>query len=79
MAAPRPPDTRTAPAARVLDWSLRRHWASRARPCRYCDGPATHLRDSSRKPAHKVCAEEAIARQDAERAEAYENERINIA
>ncbi len=72
----RPPDL-AAPAA-VFDWSGRRHWASKARPCRYCGGPPTHLRDSRRKPAHKVCAEHAFARQVAEYAEAYENERIKI-
>jgi hypothetical protein len=55
-----------------LDWTDRDlHWSWEERPCRYCERP-THLRDSKRKPAHKVCAEEALTRQAAEAAEAYQ-------
>ncbi|MFF0092779.1 hypothetical protein ACFYSF_22840 [Streptomyces canus] len=51
-----------------------------ALPCRYkCGGLPTHLRDSSGSPAHKVCAELALAQQIQEYAEAYENERLQIA
>ncbi|MFE6551660.1 hypothetical protein ACFVHS_25115 [Streptomyces sp. NPDC057746] len=59
----------------LLDWSGCGHWADRQRPCRYCEAP-THLRDSSRKPAHKVCAEAAVTQQAKEYAEAWENERL---
>lgn len=58
----------------LLDWRDARHWSHTARQCRYCPG-LTHLRDSKGKPAHKVCAEAALARQAAEAADAYENER----
>ncbi|MDX2645067.1 hypothetical protein PV341_16140 [Streptomyces sp. PA03-1a] len=58
----------------VLNWKSWDHWSDLQKPCRYCGG-LTNLRDSKRKPAHKVCAEEAIARQIAEQAESYENER----
>ncbi|MFI9026377.1 hypothetical protein [Streptomyces sp. NPDC053560] len=46
------------------------HWSEQALPCRYCGRP-THLRDSRGSPAHKVHAEDALARQQAEAAEAY--------
>lgn len=62
------------PPGGLLDWSDRSHWSDLARPCRYCQGP-TNLLDSQRKPAHKTCAEEAIARQIEEASESYENER----
>ncbi|MFF5968167.1 hypothetical protein ACFY64_31490 [Streptomyces collinus] len=63
----------------VLDWSARRHWKRKALPCRYqCGGLPTHLRDSSGSPAHKVCAEQALAQQFQEYAEAYENERFAL-
>lgn len=65
-----PPDD---PPGQVLDWSDRSHWGSREAPCRYCGKP-TRLRDSKGKASHKVCAEEALARQAAEAADAYENE-----
>ncbi|MER5882680.1 hypothetical protein ABT160_02510 [Streptomyces sp. NPDC001941] len=52
-----------------LDWSDSSHWSPRLRPCRYCGG-LTNLRDSRRSPAHKVCAEAALARQAAEAAQA---------
>ncbi|MFJ2733712.1 hypothetical protein [Streptomyces sp. NPDC087317] len=55
----------------LLDWTDSSHWDhTSARPCRYCGIP-THMRDSHRSPAHKVCAEEALARQAAEAADAY--------
>ncbi|MGW1615746.1 hypothetical protein ACWCQZ_41120 [Streptomyces sp. NPDC002285] len=58
----------------LLDWSDKSvHWSSRELPCRYCGGD-THLRDSKGKPAHKVCAEEALAMQAAEAADAYHQE-----
>ncbi|MEU0992309.1 hypothetical protein [Streptomyces sp. NPDC005953] len=55
----------------VLDWSDRSHYARDLKQCRYCPG-LTHLRDSKGKPAHKVCAEQALARQAAEAADAYQ-------
>jgi hypothetical protein len=58
---------------RLLDWRDPTHWSWTAKQCRYCPG-LTNLRDSKGKPAHKTCAEEALARQAAEAAEAYENE-----
>ncbi|MBP5870902.1 hypothetical protein F3K21_35180 [Streptomyces scabiei] len=56
----------------LLDWSDRSHWSHTPGPCRYCGKP-TNLRDSKRKPSHKVCAEEALAQQAAEAADAYQN------
>ncbi|MFD7774309.1 hypothetical protein [Streptomyces sp. NPDC059753] len=64
-----PPDL---PPGGVLDWRDSSHWSSRELPCRYC-GHDTHLRDSKRSPAHKVCAEKALALQVAEAADAYQN------
>lgn len=58
------------PASGLLNWTGGGHWSEQARPCRYCGKP-THLRDSRGSPAHKVHAEEALARQQAEAAEAY--------
>lgn len=58
----------------VLDWSDRSHWGGYDAPCRYCGKP-TPLRDSKGSASHKVCAEEALTRQHAEAADAYENER----
>lgn len=55
----------------LLDWSDRSHWSGTPKPCRYCGG-LTNLRDSKRKPAHKSCAETALARQAAEAADAYD-------
>ncbi|MCM1964903.1 hypothetical protein [Streptomyces sp. G1] len=66
------------PPSGLLDWSHGPHWAWRAEPCRYCDGPPTQLRDSKGKPAHKVCAEAALAARAAEAAEAYEAERLTL-
>ena len=76
MALPkkRQPQRPEAPPTGVLDWTDG-HWSGKDRQCRYC--PAlTPLRDSKGKPAHKVCAEEAIAKQIAEDAAKYENERF---
>ncbi|WP_432164907.1 hypothetical protein [Streptomyces sp. bgisy031] len=60
------------PPGGVLDWRDSSHWSSRELPCRYC-GFDTHLRDSKHKPAHKTCAEEALAQQAADAADAYQN------
>ncbi|MCX4994291.1 hypothetical protein [Streptomyces longwoodensis] len=58
----------------LLDWSNGSvHWSSRELPCRYCGFP-TNLRDSRMKPAHKVCAEYALAIQAAEAQAAYRQE-----
>lgn len=65
-AAPRP----AYRPGQLLDWRNPSHWAWEDLPCRYCGTP-TPLRDSHRKPAHKVCAEGALAQQQAEAAEAY--------
>ncbi|WP_328427828.1 hypothetical protein [Streptomyces sp. NBC_00443] len=55
----------------LLDWTTGPHWDyDRARPCRYCDG-LTQLRDSDKKPAHKVCAEAALDQQAEDAAAAY--------
>lgn len=55
----------------LLDWSDRTHWSWTAKQCRWCPG-LTHLRDSGRHPAHKVCAEQAIAHQHEDAADAYQ-------
>lgn len=60
------------PPGGLLDWRDASHWSWTPKPCRYCGRP-THLRDSRRSPAHKVCAEAALARQVAEAADAYQN------
>ncbi|MET8475393.1 hypothetical protein ABZY90_19745 [Streptomyces sp. NPDC006422] len=60
------------PPGGLLNWNSNSHWDfERELPCRYC-GVDTQLRDSKRKPAHKICAEEALARQAAEAADAYQ-------
>lgn len=64
------------PATGVLDWRSG-HWSGVERPCRYCKKP-TPLKDSKGKAAHKVCAEQALAEQEQDQAEAYENERLKI-
>ncbi|MDI9885344.1 hypothetical protein QMZ92_13300 [Streptomyces sp. HNM0645] len=64
--APPPP-----PPTGLLDWRDSSHWSQHEKPCRYCGFP-THLRDSKRSPAHKVCAEKALAVQAAEAADAYQ-------
>lgn len=58
-----------------LNWKSPAHWSWTARPCRYC-GVDTNLLDSKRKPAHKVCAEAAIAQQAVEATAAYEREHL---
>lgn len=60
----------SAPGA-LLDWRDPAHWSWTERPCRYCGFP-TNLRDSKHKPAHKTCAEYALAKQAAEAADAYQ-------
>lgn len=56
----------------LLDWRDSSHWDyGGPRPCRYCEEP-TQLRDSRNKPAHKLCAERALAQQAAEAADAYQ-------
>ncbi|MFJ2113024.1 MULTISPECIES: hypothetical protein [unclassified Streptomyces] len=59
----------------LLDWRGPGHWSDRSRPCRYCGAP-THLRDGKRRPAHKVCAEQALAEQAAEAANVYRTGQI---
>ena len=55
----------------LLDWNDSSHWDFNGpQPCRYCGAP-TQLRDSSHKHAHKTCAEEALAQQAADAADAY--------
>lgn len=46
----------------LLDWRSSDHWGGTELPCRYC-GEDTPLRDSKRQPAHKTCAERALAEQ----------------
>lgn len=65
--------SRPAPAFRpgqLLDWTGPGHWSWTEKPCRWCGTP-TPLRDGHRHPSHKVCAEQAIATQAEEAAEAY--------
>lgn len=59
----------------LLDWHSSEHWSQHLRPCRYCGQP-TNLRDSKRKPAHKTCAETALAQQAADAADAYQAGRL---
>ncbi|MFJ4649502.1 hypothetical protein ACIP6Q_39210 [Streptomyces bobili] len=55
----------------LLNWTRSSHWDySGPRPCRYCEQP-TQLRDSHGSPAHKTCAEEALATQAREAQAAY--------
>lgn len=64
------------PPGGYLNWRNHSvHWSEIPRPCRYCGG-LTNLRDSRRKPAHKVCAEDAVRRWVEEEAERYENEKL---
>lgn len=57
----------------LLNWRDAKHWSWTPKPCRYC-GKDTNLRDSKGKPAHKVHAEQALAQQAADAADAYDNE-----
>ncbi|MEH0650695.1 hypothetical protein QA995_14940 [Streptomyces scabiei] len=54
----------------LLDWRSSAHWSYEERPCRYC-GFDTNLRDSKGSPAHKVCAEDALAALARDAAAAY--------
>lgn len=66
-----PPPERAYRPGQLLDWTDSSHWDyDGPRPCRYC-GFGTQLRDSHGSPAHKVCAEDALALQHREAAEAY--------
>lgn len=70
----RRPPARASPgppaAGRLLDWRDSSHWNfAGPAPCRYCERPAWLL-DGRGHPAHKVCAEQAIAQQAAEQAAA---------
>lgn len=66
-----PPPERPYVPGQLLDWGGPGHWDyDHARPCRYCGVP-TQLRDNHGSPAHKVCAEDALATQSREAAEAY--------
>lgn len=64
------------PPSGLLNWGDPSHWSRTEKPCRYCDRP-THLRDSKRSPAHKVCAEIALAQQVADAADAYQTGHIH--
>lgn len=59
------------PELPLLDWRSPDHWSWTEKPCRYCAKP-TQMRDGKRKPAHKLCAERALAQQAAEAADAYQ-------
>lgn len=65
-----PPEPAYAPG-QLLDWTNPTHWSWTEKPCRYCGQP-TNLRDSKGSPAHKTCAEEALAQRAAEAADAYQ-------
>lgn len=68
--APPKPDPEYVPGA-LLNWNDSSHWDyTGPQPCRYCGVP-TQLRDGKQKPAHKTCAEEALATQAAETTAAY--------
>lgn len=64
-----PPEPEYVPG-QLLDWRDSSHWSYEQLPCRYCEVP-TNLRDSKHKPAHKVCAEDALTTQAAETTAAY--------
>lgn len=68
----RRPQRAELPPSGCLDWCSSAHWSDVQQPCRYC-GDLTNLRDSSRKPAHKTCAEDALRQQAAD---AYRNARL---
>jgi hypothetical protein len=56
----------------LLDWTDSSLWSCTANPCRSCAND-TNLRDSKRSPAHKTCAETALAQQAAEAVDIYQN------
>ncbi|SDM76539.1 hypothetical protein [Streptomyces wuyuanensis] len=70
MTGRRRPAPAAPPPGGLLDWRDSSHWSREEKPCRYCGQP-TNLRDSKWSPAHKVCAEQALAQQAAEAADAY--------
>lgn len=70
-APPKPKPERPYVPGMVLDWRGSEHWSWEQQPCRYC-GFDTNLRDSKQKPAHKVCAEDALTLQAAEAQAAYQ-------
>lgn len=56
----------------LLDWRSSRHWNyDGPAPCRYC-GADAFLLDSKGHPAHKVCAEQALAAQYAQAIAEYQ-------
>lgn len=56
----------------LLNWNDSKHWDyTGPKLCRYCETP-TQMRDSHGSPAHKSCAEDALATQAAEAADAYQ-------
>ena len=61
--------------APLLDWRDSSHWSRTPKPCRYC-GKDAYTRDSKRSPAHKTCAEQALAQQAADTAQAYHADRL---
>ena len=66
-----PPAEREYVPGTLLDWTDSKHWDyTGPQPCRYCREP-TQMRDSRGSHAHKLCAEEALAIQAAEAADAY--------
>lgn len=68
--APPKPEPAYVPGT-LLNWNDSSHWDySGPQPCRYCQGP-TQLLDSGHHHAHKVCAEDALAAQAREAADAY--------
>lgn len=70
--APPKPEPAYRPG-QLLNWNDSRHWDyDGPQPCRYCGQP-TQLRDSHGSHAHKVHAEEALAIQAQEAADAYQN------
>lgn len=44
----------------VLDWNDGRHWNSKRTACIYC-GRLSFLVDDAGRPAHKTCAQSALA------------------
>ncbi|MEU9861294.1 hypothetical protein AB0D99_10480 [Streptomyces sp. NPDC047971] len=59
----------------LLDWRDSSHWSHIPKPCRYC-GQDSYTRDSKRSPAHKTCAEQALAQQAADAADAYRKDTL---
>lgn len=56
----------------LLDWRDGKHWAKAEAPCQHCHLP-TFLRDDKKLPAHKVCAEQAVAAEEARTLNRYQN------